>query len=283
MSAQDTFFSDKISQIFNQNSAPVIFGILNITPDSFFDGGKYMSENAWLKRTEEMLTQGADVVDVGAYSSRPGATNISVEEELSRILPVIKSIKKEFKNCCISVDTFRAGVAEKSIDAGADIINDIGGGTLDDGMFECIIRKKIPYVLMHIKGNPQNMQQLTNYTDVSAEVVEFLSQRADMLLSNAFNKIILDPGFGFAKTLEQNYELLNNIDKVIALGFPVMVGFSRKSMITQLIGKEQNASINGTIALNAVALLKGAKILRVHDILEAKQVIHLLEKLKKTN
>lgn len=279
MSAQDTFFYHKNLLIFDQNSAPVVFGILNITPDSFFDGGKYLTEKSWLKRVEEMLLEGADVIDIGAYSSRPGASDINIEEEENRLLPVIKSIKKHFKDVVISIDTFRSSVAEKSVDMGANIINDIGGGTLDEKMFETIIKLNVPYILMHIQGNPQTMQQNPVYKNIVSDVYSYFESKIEFLNQNNFNKIIIDPGFGFGKTIEDNFILVKNLKVFTDFKLPIMVGFSRKSMVTKILNCKSEESLLGTSVLNAFALSKGAKILRVHDVKEAKDTIRLFQKM----
>ncbi len=279
MSAQDTFFYHKNLLIFDQNSTPVVFGILNVTPDSFFDGGKYLTEKSWLKRVEEMLLEGVDVIDIGAYSSRPGASDISIEEEENRLLPVIKSIKKHFKDVVISIDTFRSSVAEKSVDMGVNIINDIGGGTLDEKMFETIIKLNVPYILMHIQGNPQTMQQNPVYKNIVSDVYSYFESKIEFLNQNNFNKIIIDPGFGFGKTIEDNFTLVKNLNVFTDFKLPIMVGFSRKSMVTKILNCKSEESLLGTSVLNAFALGKGAKILRVHDVKEAKDTIRLFQKM----
>ncbi len=277
MSAQDTFFSQKTERIFDQNALPRIFGILNITPDSFYDGGNYLKEEQWLKKTEQLLTDGADVIDIGAYSSRPGAEAIDEAAEAKRLIPVVKSIRKHFPDAILSADTFRSIIAQKAVEEGANIINDIGGGTLDDKMFETIIRLDVPYVLMHIKGNPQTMQSQAVYQNVQVEVYSFFEERINFFKKHNFKKLILDPGFGFAKTMEQNYELLAGLENFENLGFPIMVGFSRKSMISKLLAVKTEDTLNGTSVLNTIALMKGAKILRVHDVMQAKQAVTLVK------
>jgi len=280
MSAQDTFFSQKTEQIFASNNTPVIFGILNITPDSFYDGGNYLGEREWLEKAEQLLKEGADVIDIGAYSSRPGALAVSQEEEEKRLLPAIKSVRKHFSEAVLSADTFRSGIAEKAIGEGANIINDIGGGTLDAKMFETIIRLNVPYVLMHIKGNPQTMQQQAVYSDVLAEVDACFEEKIRFFKQHNFNKLILDPGFGFAKTMEQNYELLSGLEKFNHFKLPLMVGFSRKSMISKLLAVKTEDTLNGTTVLNTIALIKGAKIVRVHDVMQAKQAVTLVNQIR---
>ncbi len=279
MSAQDTFFYEKNLEIFSHNTEPIVFGILNITPDSFFDGGKYINEKAWLKRVEQMIIEGVDVIDVGAYSTRPGALDVKEEEEVARLIPVLKSIRKEFKNVVISVDTFRSNVAVASVNEGANIINDIGGGTLDDKMFDTIIKLNVPYILMHIQGSPQTMQVNPSYNDVMKEIFSFFQKGVAYFNAQGFNKIIIDPGFGFGKSIDDNFKILSNLNYFSNLNLPIMVGLSRKSMISKILDVKKEDALIGTIILNSIALMKGAKILRVHDVKEAKQTIKLVRKL----
>lgn len=279
MSAQDTFFYEKNLEFFSQNAEPIVFGILNITPDSFFDGGKYINEKAWLKRVEQMIVEGVDVIDVGAYSTRPGALDVKEEEEVDRLIPVLKSIRKEFKNVVISVDTFRSNVAVASVNEGANIINDIGGGTLDDKMFDTIIKLNVPYILMHIQGSPQTMQVNPSYNDVMKEIFSFFQKGVAYFNAQGFNKIIIDPGFGFGKSIDDNFKILSNLNYFSNLNLPIMVGLSRKSMISKILDVKKEDALIGTIILNSIALMKGAKILRVHDVKEAKQTIKLVRKL----
>ena len=257
----------------------VVMGILNVTPDSFFDGGQYLSEENIVRRINSMEYDGAQIIDIGGYSTRPGAVQVSEEEELSRVLPIIKIIRSNFKNIIISVDTFRSNVAEKSIETGADIINDISGGSLDDKMFDCIADLNVPYVLMHIKGTPQNMQEKPTYTNVVDEVKNYFEQKINRLNQLGVNDIILDPGFGFGKTIEHNYQLLKNLDLFKSFDLPILVGVSRKSMINKVINTTPDEALNGTTSLNTIALIKGANILRVHDVKEANETIKLVNKL----
>jgi dihydropteroate synthase len=280
MSAQDTVFSSKKERIFDQKANPMIMGILNVTPDSFFDGGRYTTEEKWLQRAGEMLAEGADIIDIGAYSSRPGAEDITESEEASRLMKVVSSVRAHFPEALISVDTFRSRIAREAVDSGANIINDISGGTLDDKMFETVAELKVPYVLMHIKGTPQNMQVNPSYEYVVKEVFEFLYSRLKQLRSMGVNEVILDPGFGFGKNVDHNFELLRHLDKISELGCPVLVGISRKSIVNKLLNISSKDSINGTSVLNTIALQKGAKIIRVHDVKEAKEVITILNKIK---
>ena len=280
MSAQDTFFSLKTERIFDQKANPVIMGILNVTPDSFFDGGKYTQEAAWLEQAGKMLEEGAGIIDVGAYSSRPGAEHISEDTESARLLKVVASLRKHYPGALISVDTFRAAIAEKAIDSGADIINDISGGTLDEKMFETVARLNVPYVLMHIQGTPQNMQEQPVYRDVVKEVHEFLETRLRRLNELGLKKVILDPGFGFGKTTEHNLELFRNLELFANLNAPLLVGISRKSIVNKVLNIKSKDALNGTTVLNTIALQKGAKIIRVHDVKEAKEAVTLVQKLK---
>ncbi|MES2592148.1 MAG: dihydropteroate synthase [Bacteroidota bacterium] len=280
MRPQDTVFYQKIEQIFNRNSTPLVMGILNVTPDSFFDGGKYNSESEWLEHTRQMVEEGADIIDVGAYSTRPGAKDISETEELERLIKVIESLRKNFPEIMISADTFRALVAEQAVEAGADIINDISGGTMDDKMFHTIAKLQVPYVLMHIQGTPQTMQQNPDYEDVSKDVYDFFSKQLSKLSALGVSKVILDPGFGFGKTVEHNYQLINRLEKLDALGKPLLVGFSRKSMVNKVLNIKAADALNGTTVLNTIALEKGAKILRVHDVKQAKEAVTIVNYLK---
>ncbi len=254
-------------------------GILNITPDSFYDGGKYNQENTFLKQAEKMIHEGVDFIDVGGYSTRPGAVNISVEEENSRVIPVIESIKKEFPAAVISIDTFRASIAKAAVEAGAGMINDISAGELDAAMIETVTRLKVPYIAMHMKGTPQTMTQVATYENLVKEMLEYFHRKAYQLKTAGIKDVIIDPGFGFAKTVDQNFELLSNIERLHILEKPILVGLSRKSMIWRTLKTTPEAALNGTTALNTFALLKGASILRVHDVKEAKEVIQLMSHL----
>jgi dihydropteroate synthase len=256
-------------------------GILNITPDSFFDGGQYNTIDRALKQTEKMISEGAFIIDIGAYSSRPGAVNVSVEEELDRLLPVVTEIKNSFPELLVSIDTFRAEVAEKVTgETGDCIINDISGGTLDPLMFETIGRIKVPYVLMHIQGTPQTMQKNPYYQNVTKEVIKQLSEGVFKLNELGVSDVIIDPGFGFGKSLNHNYELFNNLDAFRMFELPLLVGISRKSMIFRLLEQTPEESLNGTIVLNTLALLAGANIIRVHDVKPAVDALKIIEQLK---
>jgi dihydropteroate synthase len=259
---------------------PIIMGILNVTPDSFFDGGKHISEETIVQKVNSMEYDGAKIIDIGGYSTRPGAKEVSEEEELQRVIPIAKLIKSNFPDILISIDTFRSNIAKKCVEVGADIINDISGGSLDDKMFSCIAELNVPYVLMHIKGTPQNMQKNPTYTNVVAEVKTYFEEKITQLNQLGVTDVILDPGFGFGKTIEHNYELLDNLDTFTSFGLPILAGISRKSMINKVIGTTPDEALNGTTSLNTIALLKGANILRVHDVKEANETIKLTQKLK---
>ncbi len=283
MCPQDTVFYEKIEQIFTDNSTPMIMGIMNVTPDSFFDGGKFTSEAKILKHTQQMLAEGADIIDIGAYSTRPGATNITETEEEERLIKAIKSVRKKFPEILISADTFRAKIAVKAINSGANIINDISGGTMDNNMFSTVAKLQVPYILMHIQGTPQTMQQHPHYENVTNEVFTFFKDKVKELKILGISKVILDPGFGFGKTMDHNYELLGNIGKFNSFGFPLLVGFSRKGMIHKLLKSNPHNALNGTTVLNTIALEKGAKILRVHDVKEAKEAVTIVKYFKSIN
>lgn len=260
-------------------STPKVMGILNLTPDSFYDGGKYNNEVDSLKQTELMISEGADFIDVGAYSSRPNAKNISLTEELNRIKPIIKSLIREFPEVKISVDTFRAEVAEAAIGEGAVLINDISGGELDQEMFKTVAKLKVPYILMHMKGSPQTMVNESHYTNIVSEVTQYFLKKIKDLRSLGVLDIIIDPGFGFAKTPNQSFELLNNLNLLKILEVPILAGLSRKSMIYKSLNISPENALNGTTAANTIALLKGANMLRVHDVKPALEAIQLVKKL----
>ncbi|MDG2052717.1 MAG: dihydropteroate synthase [Flavobacteriaceae bacterium] len=255
-------------------------GIINLTPDSFYDGGKLTSEKEILLKAEQMLQEGATFLDLGAYSSRPGAQFVSEKEEIDRVLPVIKILLNEFPETLLSIDTFRSNVANESISAGASLINDISAGKLDDHMFKIIAHHQVPYVMMHMRGTPELMMKNTDYTDLTKEVLYYFSERIAKALSFGINDLIADPGFGFSKTLDQNYELLNDLELFRNLNVPLLLGISRKSMIQKKIKTTAANSLNGTTALHAIAIQKGASILRVHDVKEAFETINLLQNLK---
>lgn len=261
-------------------SIPKVMGILNCTPDSFFDGGKYKDESQLLKQVEKMLADGADFIDVGAYSSKPNAEFVTEEEELNRIVPVIELLLKHFPDTLLSVDTFRAAVAKASIESGAAIVNDIAAGLLDDKMLETVGQLKVPYIMMHMRGTPQTMVKLTEYEDIIKEMLFYFSERIHAARSNGIDDIIIDPGFGFAKTLDQNYEVLNKMELFKMTELPILAGMSRKSMIYKLLENTPQEALNGTTVLNTIALTKGASILRVHDVKETTEVIKIMMNFK---
>jgi dihydropteroate synthase len=252
-------------------------GILNLTPDSFYDGGRYLQEEAILKRVEILLTEGADILDIGGYSSRPGAAEISEEEEKARLTPALKLIRSHFPGAILSVDTFRAGIAEYVIDEfGVGLINDISAGLMDDRMFEVVGSRKVPYIMMHMKGIPRTMQVNPVYTDIVKELLAFFAERIFTAGKAGIDDIVVDPGFGFGKTAKDNYTLLHDLRLFGLLGFPIMAGLSRKSMIHKTLGITPDDALNGTTALNTIALLNGANILRVHDVKQAVETIKLV-------
>lgn len=252
---------------------PLILGILNLTPDSFFDGGKYISVDNALKQAEQMQNEGADILDLGAYSSRPGAEHISEEEELNRLLPTLNEIVKRFPKTLISIDTFRSGVAEKALDAGAHIINDISGGNLDTELPAVAAKYSAPYICMHMKGNPQTMQKDLTDESVMPEVLSFFAHRVPQLVKTGVKDVIIDPGFGFGKTLEQNYEMVRQLSDFAIFEKPILVGVSRKSMIRLRYGDNPDQTLKGTIEVHRELLKNGADILRVHDVKEAVELI----------
>ena len=256
-------------------STPKVMGILNLTPDSFFDGGKYRNESSILLQVEKMLTAGATFIDLGAHSSRPGAATVPEGEELERILPIVELLVKEFPESILSIDTFRSSIAQRCIEAGAALINDISAGKLDEQMLPTIARLRVPYSMMHLRGNPQTMHEFTDYEDLIKDIILYFSERIETARGLGITDLIVDPGFGFAKTLAQNYELLKGLDLLQNLSLPLLVGLSRKSMIYKLLNTSAENALNGTTALNMVALLKGATILRVHDVKEACECIKL--------
>ncbi len=261
-------------------TAPVVMGILNVTPDSFYDGGKFTEESIMKAHVEQMLLMGAKIIDIGAVSSRPGATEIDGKEELNRLIPAIQLISQHFPNTILSADTFRAEVAKQAILNGAHIINDITGGDFDDTMFETVAALKVPYILMHMQGNPQTMQKEPLYENVVIDVFKSLQKRIVKLRKAGVIDIIIDPGFGFGKTVTQNFQLLNNLEHFLLLDCPIMVGLSRKSMINKLLEIKAIDALNGTSILNTIALQKGISILRVHDVKEAVEAIRLVHALK---
>lgn len=255
---------------------PLIMGILNVTPDSFFDGGKHNDTDNALRKAEQLIRDGVDIIDIGAYSSRPGAPVIDSNEELKRALPVITELAKAHPDILLSIDTFRANVAEVCVTAGVHIVNDISGGTLDKDMFATVANLQVPYILMHMRGIPETMQTLTDYDDIVVDVATSLGEKISALRALGVKDIIVDPGFGFAKTTEQNHELLHRVDELHYFGLPILGGISRKSMIYKKLGVTAADALTGTIALNTLLLSKGVQLLRVHDVKEAKQLVELL-------
>jgi len=261
-------------------TSPLIMGVINITPDSFYEGSRTTTLQQVLGLAEKMLSQGADILDLGAMSSRPGAEIISAEEEISRIKGIASAIKQNWPKTMISIDTIHAKTAEKCIEEGADIINDISGGSYDKNMVSFIAKAKIPYICMHMKGIPKNMKSLSSYDNLILEIYSYFSKKVRELRQAGVYDVILDPGFGFAKNIEQNFHLLHSLDLFRGLGCPILAGLSRKSMIYKTLEISPKEALNGTTVLNTIALLKGANILRVHDVREAKQAIELTQKVK---
>lgn len=262
-------------------SRPKIMGILNITPNSFFDGGKYADENAILQQVENMLNEGATFIDVGAYSSKPNAAFVSEEEEIRRLIPIVALLVNEFPEIILSTDTFRSPVAEKAIEAGAAIINDISAGSLDEAMMQTVAKLQVPYIMMHMKGTPNTMQSLTQYDDILKEMMLYFAQKINQARSLGINDLIVDPGYGFAKTTEQNFEVLQKSELFKHLEVPILAGLSRKSMIYKTLNNNSQEALNGTTVLNTLALTKGVNILRVHDVKEAMETVALFEAFQK--
>lgn len=260
-------------------STPHVMGILNITPDSFYDGGKYKNDHDILNHVEKMLNEGTTFIDVGANSSRPNANEINEEEELNRSLPIVQLILSEFPDVLLSIDTFRSNVAKYCIENGAALINDISAGRMDENMLQTIANLKVPYIMMHMRGTPQTMQQQTDYDNLAKDILFYFSERIATARKLGIIDLIIDPGFGFAKTLEQNYELLNKLELFEILELPVLAGVSRKSMIYKTLENTPENALNGTSILNTIALQKGASILRVHDVKEAMECIKLTNQL----
>ncbi|MBQ0049101.1 MAG: dihydropteroate synthase [Bacteroidales bacterium] len=259
-------------------SMPRVMGILNVTPDSFYAASRKQTEEAIIGRVSEIMLQGGDIVDIGAYSSRPGAADVSPEEEMERLARALSIIRHEYPQVIISVDTFRASVAARCVEQyGVDIINDISGGELDKEMFPTVARLQVPYILMHMQGTPQNMQDHPQYRDVVSEVLQYLGRKVDELHELGVNDIILDPGYGFGKTLEQNCELLRMQHSLLELNLPILVGVSRKSMIYRILGNTPEEALNGTTVLHTMSLLQGANILRVHDVREAVEACRIVK------
>ena len=258
-------------------STPKVMGILNLTPDSFYEGSRFSSNKKLLLHVEKMLQEGATFLDIGGYSSRPGADFVSEEEEHSRVVPAIEQIVKEFPEVLLSVDTFRSGVAKAGVEAGAVMVNDISGGDLDKKMLPTVAKLQVPYIMMHMRGTPQTMTKFTDYDNVTRDIVAYFSEKIALTNKLGLNDLVIDPGFGFAKTRQQNFELLNHLSHLKILEKPLLVGISRKSMIYKTLKTTPEKALNGTTVLNTVALLKGASILRVHDVKEAVEAIQLVK------
>lgn len=261
-------------------SSPLVMGILNITPDSFYKGSRMKTEDEVRRQVEKMLQEGAKIIDIGGASSRPGADFVSVEEELNRVLPIINLLVKHYPEALLSIDTYRAKVAKESIDSGIHLINDISASSIDEDLLDVVAAGKVPYVLMHMKGQPQDMQQQANYKSVVVEVLDFLLEKIALLKSKGIQDIIIDPGFGFGKTIAHNYQLLNHLSVYKALGMPILAGISRKSMIWKVLKSTPQEALNGTTALHVIALQNGANILRVHDVRPAVEAIQLMKVLE---
>lgn len=262
---------------------PKIMGILNVTPDSFYDGGKFTSDKEILTQAEKMVKEGADFLDIGGYSTRPGAEEINVNEELNRSIRAIQVIRKRFPDTILSIDTFRSEVAVAAVQEGASVVNDISGGELDGAMFEAVAALKVPYILMHMRGNPKTMTTLTTYDNLVKDIISYFHAKLARLTQLGVKDVIVDPGFGFAKTREQNFVLLQELDKFQILGRPVLAGLSRKSMVWKTLNVKPEEALNGTSVVNTVALLKGASILRVHDVKEAAETVKLVQEMKSHN
>ena len=268
--------SKKLKNISFPIKKPLIMGILNVTPDSFYDGGKFLSIEKALDQVYKMQNEGVDIIDIGAFSSKPNANEISIEEEKKRIIPVVKEIIKSFPNLYLSVDTYRTKIAEACVNLGVKMINDIYGGRYDESMIKFITNSKIPYVLMHMRGNPKTMQKNIHYDNFKQEIIEFFNKKNEEFIKLGHEKLIIDPGFGFGKTIEQNYRLINMIPDLKKINKNILIGLSRKSMIYKVLNSNAENSLNSTSILNTICLKYGAKILRVHDVKEAKEVIKMI-------
>ena len=261
-------------------NTPKVMGILNVTPDSFYDGGKFKNDKGFLSQTEKLINEGATFIDIGAYSSRPGADFVSEKEEIVRLIPIVRLIHETFPETPISIDSFRSNVIKESVQAGAAMVNDISAGILDPMMFESVGKLGVPYIMMHMRGTPQTMQQMSNYSNITKEVYSYFSERIHLARKHQIKDLIIDLGFGFSKTLDQNFKLLNSLDFYTNLNLPILAGVSRKSMIYKTLNTTADNALNGTSALHMIALEKGSKILRVHDVKEAIECIKLYKALK---
>ncbi len=279
--AKDTFFCPKMTlncrgKIKNL-STPLVMGILNITPDSFYDGGRYTDKHTMHEKAAAMVSAGADIIDVGAASTRPGAALIDPTEEISKLRPVIRHLSREFPDTVISVDTYHASTVAVAVDEGAHMINDISAGSIDPKMFKTIAAYNIPYIIMHIQGTPENMQINPTYNNIIGEMADYFCEKLAILNNMGVHDVIIDPGFGFGKTVAHNYQVLSEMDFLQVFERPVLVGLSRKSMINKVLGINPDNALNGTTVLNTIALMKGADILRVHDVKEARETIKIME------
>jgi len=261
-------------------ASPKILGILNLTPDSFYDGGNFQETTKAQKQCEKLLEEGADFIDLGAYSSRPGAKEVSEKEELKRLIPVLETLKKTFPNALFSIDTFRSKVAKECLDRGAAMINDISAGNLDEVMLKVVGQFHVPYIAMHMQGKPKTMQDNPTYSDLFTEMMHFFSSKISDCQAAGIQDVILDPGFGFGKTIPNNYKILKKLETFECLNTPILVGISRKSMIYKKLGIDASSALNGTSILHTIALSKKTRILRVHDVKEAKECVYLLEALQ---
>lgn len=284
---KDTIFNSNITLNYQgkliEFDTPIIMGIVNTTPDSFYEGSRVESTNQIIEQVNQFVKEGVDIIDVGGYSSRPGADEVSEEEEINRILPAIKLIRQTFKNLLISIDTFRPNVAKIALENGANIINDISGGQFDEQIFNIASTYSAPYIMMHMRGTPQNMQNNTHYEHLIKELVYFFSKQIQTAQNNGVKDIIIDPGLGFSKTLEQNYEIIKHLDLFKVLDKPILIGASRKSMLYKLLDISADESLNATTVINTIALLNGANILRVHDVKEAVELKKIHRKIKEIN
>ena len=282
--AKDTFLNRKTTLNLKGKlvdlSKPAVMGILNLTPDSFYEDSRADSAAEVLRRTENFLKDGALFIDIGAYSTRPGAAEVTEAEELKRMVPMVELISRNFPEAYLSIDTFRASVAKATIESGADLINDVSGGEIDKEMFGTVAALQVPYILMHMRGTPQDMQQHTGYQDIGLDLVDYFSAKVADLRGRGVQDIILDPGFGFAKSTAENYQLLNQLENFDLFELPMLVGFSRKSMIYKFLNTSPQEALNGTSVLNTIALMKGANILRVHDVKAAMECIALVEQVQ---
>ena len=282
---KDTIFNSKITLNCQGNlhefDNPIIMGIINTTPDSFFEGSRVYSIDSIISQVQRFINEGVDIIDIGGYSSRPGADDVSEKEELNRILPAIKSIKEKFPKLLISIDTFRTHVAQESLKIGANIINDISGGQNNESIYKVAAHFSAPYIMMHMRGTPQNMQNNTHYKNLLKDLIFFFSNQIKIAQKNGIKDIIIDPGLGFSKTLDQNYEILSKISLLNVLNKPILIGLSRKSMLYNLLKNTANDCLNATTIANTIALMNGANILRVHDINEAVEIKKIMTKIKR--